>query len=204
MSAPSAWLHGRRALVAGDGVALNEVARALEAAGAHVRRSVAPPGDEQAIAVEMERIEAEGPCDLLVHGGATQRKASSEQIDLPAWRAGVSADIDSRFLHSAEFARRSIAAGRGGSILFLLPALQPRQGGAASATIGGALGNLVKTLAVEWARDGIRVNAIASRACEAGGPSDDAVRQSLGHLAAYVLSDYGAYISGTVMGLDET
>ena len=62
----------------------------------------------------------------------------------------------------------------------------------------------MKTLAVEWARDGIRVNAIASRACEPGGLGDPAVRVSLGHLAAYLASDYAAYVSGMVMGIDET
>ena len=63
--------------------------------------------------------------------------------------------------------------------------------------------NLVKSLAVEWARDGIRINAIASRACEVPPESDPELTQSLGNLAAYLLSDYAAYVSGTVMGVDE-
>lgn len=202
MSAHPAWLEGRRALIAGEGEALAEVACALRAAGAETLCSAAA-GEEHAIAAELDRIEAEGPCDLLVHGGTMRKLELSEQIDLRAWRDSVSEDIDSRFLHSAEFARRCIASGRAGSILFLLPSPQPQAGGTANATIGGALDNLVKTLAVEWAHDGIRVNGIASRACEPGGLADDAARRSLGHLSAYILSDYGAYISGIVMGINE-
>ena len=64
--------------------------------------------------------------------------------------------------------------------------------GADHAAAAGALGNLTKTLGVEWARDGIRVNSILTR--DAG--------STLGNLAAYLVSDYAAYVTGAVMGID--
>ena len=63
--------------------------------------------------------------------------------------------------------------------------------GSDHAAAAGALGNLTKTLGVEWARDGIRVNAIQT--------GEDG--ETLGNLAAYLVSDYAAYVTGAVMGI---
>lgn len=200
MTAPGNWLSGRRALLAGTGEALALVGDALATAGAETAVSAISPGADAGIAAEFD---ASGRFDILVHGGAARSDADPLAMDLGRWRAEVSADLDLRFLQSVEFARRCIADGRAGAVLFLLPSPVPRAGHAAHATVIGAMDNLVKSLAVEWARDGIRTNAIASRACEPGGLTDAAVRASLGHLAAYLCSDYAAYISGMVMGIDE-
>ena len=201
----SGWLAGARLLQCGEGGTVRQVAESLAAAGASIYRSAIGPGGEGAIAQDFDMAEAAlgGGIDLLLHGGSSFASRRAEATDLVAWRAGVSADIDRRFLQSAEFARRCIAGGRHGSILFLMPGLVRTAGRLEQATAHGALENLVKSLAVEWARDGIRINAIASRACEAVPGSDPALANSLGNLAAYLLSDYAAYVSGTIMGVDE-
>ena len=180
------------------------VAGALENAGAQTHMSAACPDDDSLIGREFDALEAAGGADILLHSGVAGSAAPSHSIDLEAWRLHVSADIDLRFMQSAEFARRCIAAGRAGAILFLMPSPAPRAGRVGDATIIGAMDNLVKSLSVEWARDGIRVNAIASFACEDGARRTPEIGESLGNLAAYLLSDYGAYISGMVMGVDET
>jgi NAD(P)-dependent dehydrogenase (short-subunit alcohol dehydrogenase family) len=201
----SGWLAGARLLQCGEGDTVRAMAEMLAAAGARVYRSAVAPGQESAITQYFDAAEAAlgGGIDLLLHGGSSFAVAHAEATDLAAWRACVSADIDRRFLQSAEFVRRCIAGRRYGSILFLLPALTPAVGRFAQATAYGAVENLVKSLAVEWARDGIRINAIASRACEQSPDSDPELARSLGNLAAYLLSDYAAYVSGTVMGVDE-
>ena len=69
---------------------------------------------------------------------------------------------------------------------------RPSSGGACNrCTAGGGLGNLTKTLGVEWARDGIRVNTVQTT-----GHSE-----TLGNLVAYLASDYAAYVTGAVMGV---
>ena len=99
-------------------------------------------------------------------------------------------NFDRRFLGAKDFAGQCRARGTGGAILFVGA---PEQAlGADQAAAAGALGNLTKTLGVEWARDGIRVNSVLTR--DAGA--------TLGNLAAYLVSDYAAYVTGAVMGID--
>jgi NAD(P)-dependent dehydrogenase (short-subunit alcohol dehydrogenase family) len=205
IDATAHWLAGRRGIVAGEGDAADVVAAALTEAGAAIERLPAPSTDAPDIAQAFESIGAKlgGAVDLLVHAGVTMPAVSAETIDLDGWRASLSADIDGRFLFAAEFTRRLLAAEAGGTILYLMPSTDAGAGRSASAAADGALANLVKSLAVEWGRDGIRVNAIRSRACEPGGLADPAVKSSLGHLAAYLSSGYGAYITGCLMGVDE-
>jgi NAD(P)-dependent dehydrogenase (short-subunit alcohol dehydrogenase family) len=201
MSKAMPWLKGRRALVVGVGAAAAAVADALTAHGADVATGPAAI-DEHAVAASLAEAQArlKGPVDLLVHAGVMQLGQSALDTGMGDWRARVSADLDSRFLTIAEFARQRIAAQAPGSVLLLMPPLASL--GAYAGTTAGTLDNLVKSLAVEWARDGIRVNAIASRHVVLGG-SDAIALQSLGQLAAYMLSDYGAYITGTTTGIDE-
>jgi NAD(P)-dependent dehydrogenase (short-subunit alcohol dehydrogenase family) len=184
-----AWLAGRRALVVGGG----GVAESLCRYGAIVAGGDPGAVDTPAIADAFAWAEArlEGGIDILVHGGTQAGRAAPETVGLEDWRASFSADIDGRFLYAAEFVRRRLAAGQPGAILLLMPDPTPGPGRAAALTAHGALDNLVKSLAVEWARDGIRVNAIAASAAP-------------GDLAAYLVSDYAAYVTGCVMSVDET
>lgn len=190
IGAMPAWLAGRRALVVG---ASAEIAESLSRYGAVVAGGDPGAVDAPAIADAFALAEArvEGGIDILVHGGAKAAQVAPETVTLENWRASFSADIDGRFLYAAEFARRRLAAKLPGAILLLMPDPAIRVGRAAAITAHGALDNLVKSLAVEWARDGIRVNAIAASAAQ-------------GHLAAYLVSDYAAYVTGCVMGVDET
>ena len=64
--------------------------------------------------------------------------------------------------------------------------------GSDHAAAAGALGNLTKTLGVEWARDGIRVNAIQT--------GEDG--ETLGNLAAYLVSPQACYINGEMVAID--
>jgi NAD(P)-dependent dehydrogenase (short-subunit alcohol dehydrogenase family) len=203
VSATSVWLTGKRGLVAGSGAILVEVAAALRQSGATVVDGPRVAGDDFEGALANAETVLGGPVDLLVHGGAAIDARASEATSLEQWRAGVSADLDTRFLQTAAFARRCIAARRPGSILYLLPSRMISAGRVGQATSLGALCNLIKSLAVEWARDGIRINGIASQACEDPASVEPMVRASLGNLSAYVLSDYAAYVSGMVTGISE-
>ncbi|CAM8672627.1 SDR family oxidoreductase [Sphingobium sp.] len=198
-------LNGRHAMVAGVGDAADHVATALAALGARITRITPPSVDADIIAAAFADAQSQQgqPVDLLVHGGAPLGVGDAETVSLDVWRKGFSADIDGRFLYASAFARRRIAAHDRGAILFLLPSPRITGGRTAQLSAHGALDNLVKSLAVEWGRDGIRTNAIASHVVDGFAQATEAARASLGHLAGYILSDHGAYISGMVMGIDE-
>ncbi len=132
---------------------------------------------------------AEGEADILVYVAAAASAKAAHEMSHAEWRDAMADGLDRRFLAIAEFAAGHRAAKTAGSVLFIGAPEQAH--GTAQAAAAGALGNLVKTLAVEWARDGIRVNAILT----------DDVSSSTGNLAAYLVSDYAAYVTGAVMGV---
>lgn len=160
------WLAGKRAhLVGGDSI----LAAAVGAAGGVIRDNVAD-------------------ADVLIHCADAGPDQAAHLLSHDAWRAAMDSGLDQRFHAAAAFAAACRDQGRSGSILFVGA---PEQGrGAAQAAVAGALGNLVKTLAVEWARDGMRVNALLTLAT---GPA-------FARFATYLVSDYAAYISGAVTG----
>lgn len=161
------WLSGKRVRIEGDSPA---IASALVAQGAAV-------GDFD-------------HCDIWVHIAPPPAIRLAHELTQSEWRASLDAGLDRRFLGAKDFAAQCRARGTGGAVLFVG---SPEQAlGADHAAAAGALGNLTKTLGVEWARDGIRVNSILTR--DAG--------STLGNLAAYLVSDYAAYVTGAVMGID--
>lgn len=165
----SGWLAGKRARIEGDAAAITA---AIEAAGAVLV------------------ADGEGDCDIWVHIAPHSEIKRAHEIGHSEWRASLDAGLDRRFLGAQKFAAECRARGQGGAVLFVGA---PEQAlGADHAAAAGALGNLTKTLGVEWARDGIRVNSILTRTSE----------ETLGHLAAYLVSDYAAYVTGAVMGID--
>jgi NAD(P)-dependent dehydrogenase (short-subunit alcohol dehydrogenase family) len=182
---------------------VSEMASALHRAGATLIEASAEAGDDADAALARTELALGGPVDLLIHAGVSMEMQTCQTISAQQWRAGASADLDGRFLQTAAFARRCIANGRGGSILYLMPSRAMAAGRVGQASCLGALCNLIKSLAVEWARDGIRINGIASRSCEDFKLAEPKVRASLVNLSAYLLSDYAAYISGMVSGISE-
>ena len=167
-----AWLAGRTARIVGESPA---IAAALGAQGA--------------------RLVDHGPSDILVHVVAPSVVKPAHELSHTEWRAALDAGLDQRFLLARDFAKARREAGKGGAVLYVGA---PEQAlGSDHAAAAGGLSNLTKTLGVEWARDGIRVNAILT--CETGLTLESG--ETLGNLAAYLVSDYAAYVTGAVMGI---
>ncbi|NBU84565.1 MAG: SDR family oxidoreductase, partial [Sphingomonadaceae bacterium] len=133
----------------------------------------------------------EGEADIFVHIAPATSHVPAHEQSHEDWRRTLDAGLDQRFLQASEFAKQCQARGQGGAILFV--GAPEQSAGVDQAAAAGGLGNLTKTLGVEWARDGIRVNSILTHR------NDDTV----GNLAAYLVSDYAAYVTGAVMGVDE-
>lgn len=160
------WLAGKTARLVGDSPA---IAAAFQAQGA--------------------RLVTDADCDVLVHVAAPPSAKPVHELSHDEWRAALDAGLDQRFVLARDFAAARRAVGKGGAVVYVGA---PEQAlGSDQAAAAGALVNLTKTLGVEWARDGIRVNAVLT--FDQG--------ETLGNLVAYLASDYAAYVTGAVMGV---
>lgn len=133
-----------------------------------------------------------GETDIYIHIASAPVHAPAHEQSHADWRRTLDAGLDQRFLQANDFARQCRDRGQGGVVLFV--GAPEQSSGVDQAAAAGALGNLTKTLGVEWARDGIRVNSILTHRAD----------ETVGNLAAYLVSDYAAYVTGAVMGVDES
>jgi peroxisomal 2,4-dienoyl-CoA reductase len=109
-----------------------------------------------------EVMERWGRLDLLVNNAAGNFYVSSESMSPNAWRSVIEIDLFGTFFCS-QAALPHMRASDGGSIINISMTLHYRgwpQMAHATAAKGG-IDALTRTLAVEWAPDGVRVNAIA-------------------------------------------
>ena len=142
----------------------------VEAAAADVR---AAGGKATAVAVDVrepERVAAMvaevmaslGRVDLLVNNAAGNFYAPSETLTANAWKSVVEIDLNGTFFCS-QAVLPAMRAGGGGSIVNISMTLHyrgwPLMAHATAAKAG--IDALTRTLALEWARDGVRVNAVA-------------------------------------------
>ena len=151
-------------------------------------------GDAPAIAAALTTNGAQlvdgGDVDIVVHVASPPSVKPAQELTHADWRTVLDAGLDQRFHGARALAESCRARGTIGAVIFVGA---PEQAlGADHAAAAGALGNMTKTLSVEWARDGIRVNAVLTHTCG----------NTLGNLVAYLASDYAAYVTGAVMGVD--
>jgi NAD(P)-dependent dehydrogenase (short-subunit alcohol dehydrogenase family) len=144
---------------------LHEVAQRICAGGGEalaVRCDVAREEDVDALA---ERARAAfGFVDVLVNNAGFTTVVPAEQQSLDDWRAHVDVMLTGSFLCAQRFGREMLAASKGSvinvaSMLGLVGSGQVRQ--AAYAAAKGGQVNLTRELAAQWARRGVRVNALA-------------------------------------------
>ena len=181
-------LDGRVALVTGASAGLGaSMAVALAEAGANVaahgnsrtpdktceliqgagRRSLAIRGDladktvpQRLIAQTLEEF---GQLDILINNAGTIRRAPAVEYTEEDWATVIEVNLSSVFRLSQLAGREMIANGRGGKIINIASLLS-FQGGItvpAYAASKGAVAQLTKALANEWAKHRINVNAIA-------------------------------------------
>ena len=150
------------------------VSRSLETTGSQVEKEVAARGrrftgyacdfaDRTALLAFLARVKSDFPViDILVNNaGAILRKPAAEHPD-DYWDEIIETNLNAQFLMSRELGKRMLERGSG-KIIFTA-SLLTFQGGITVpgyAASKGAIGQLTKALANEWAGQGVQVNAIA-------------------------------------------
>ena len=148
-----------------DGAAAERVAGEITEAGGQARAYTLDVADADAIVTTIDRVAGDfGRLDVLINNaGITQRLATPE-IALETWERIFAVNVTACFLCAREAGRHMLAAGRGRIVNMVSTmgmvggALYPNLSYHASK---GALVNMTRALGAEWARAGIRVNAIA-------------------------------------------
>ncbi|MCP1337712.1 SDR family oxidoreductase [Futiania mangrovi] len=170
-----AWLLGRlgaRVVMAGrDPEKLEGAAAAMRARGLAVRAHAVDIREPDAVQALFDGIAAEeGHIDMLVNSAGGQ--FPKEAIDIPAkgWNAVVNTNLNGTWHAMQAAARAWRDAERPGSIVNIVVVTTHGLYGVAHtvAARSGVVG-LSRTLAVEWAPLGIRVNCIAPGAIETPG-----------------------------------
>jgi NAD(P)-dependent dehydrogenase (short-subunit alcohol dehydrogenase family) len=239
---------GKRAFITGGGTGLGlEISRRLASLGAHVTiasRSAEHHSaflDEAAdqgwsaaahvldvrklgdIATLVKELREDGPVDMLINNAAGNFVCPAERLSEGAWRAVLGIVLDGTFYCSREFGKGMIEDG-GGSMLNIVAtyAWTGMPGVVHSASAKAGVLAMTRTLAVEWARHKIRVNAIAPGPFESEGAKgnlwpDDEVKQRMisgipagrfatasevADHAVWLLSSASDYVTGECFTMD--
>ena len=198
---------------------------AIEDIGGRCVTATCDVRDPEAVAAAFDEIEsAVGLPDVLVNNAAGNFPVAAEELSPNGWRAVTSIVLDGTFHCSREFARRHRAVATPGSILNVGAsyAWTGGPGFAHSASAKAGVDSLTRTLAVEWAPDGIRVNGIvpglmphrdevaAVRSVPGRGADEErrvpAMRtgapRELGWAATFLCSPWASYITGHTLVVD--
>jgi len=184
-------LHGKVALVTGGSSGLGiEFARGLAMAGADVavvarrlERLQAVVQQLAAFGVRAHAVQADlqeegqidaalqqvqevlGPIDILVNNAGVAPVSRAERHTLDKWQQALAVNLTAVFLCCQKVGRHMIERGQGGRIINISSVLG-EGANAVHNTVGyaatkGAVTNMTRQLAVEWAPYGITVNALA-------------------------------------------
>ena len=206
---------------------LDEAAAHLKAQGIEALPIVCDMGDLAAIPPMVDRvITALGPIDILVNNAGTSWGAPTIEHPLDGWNKVITLNVTAIFVVTQEVGRRCMVPRKSGKVINIAsiqgltgsyPEGMPTLAYNASK---GAVVNLTRTLANEWAPLGICVNAIApgffptkmtaaisarlgddataemAPMKKAGGPED------LKGVTALFASDACAFITGQTLAVD--
>jgi gluconate 5-dehydrogenase len=150
-------LKGRNA------TALAAAAAALEGEGATVRTASFDVTDHAAVKAAVDAIEADvGPIDILVNNAGMQHRGPLEDFPPEAFATLMQTNVTSVFNVGQAVARHMIARGQGRIVnIASVQSMLARPGIAPYTASKGAVSNLTKGMATDWAKYGLQINALA-------------------------------------------
>src|SRR5881394_3617052 len=163
-------LGARIAIASRDSTHLEDGCAALSEAGIDalaIQLDVRKP--EQVDEMVERTVKHFGSLDILVNNAAGNFICRAEELSPNGWNAVIGIVLNGTFYCSRAVGRYMIARKRGGSIVNVLAnyVWTGSPGTIHSAPAKAGVMSMTQTLAVEWARHGIRVNAVAPGPIEA-------------------------------------
>jgi NAD(P)-dependent dehydrogenase (short-subunit alcohol dehydrogenase family) len=166
-------LNGKTAIVTGGAKGIGAAtARMLERAGARVTVLDLQPAGGVAIDVTsgpavkdaFARVaEQAGGIDILVNNAGRVARRPAAELPVEDWQAVIDVNLTATFLCSRT--AQPYMRSRGGGAIVNVASIMGLSGGlfpnASYQAAKGGVVNLTRALALEWAADGIRVNAVA-------------------------------------------
>ncbi|OZF45764.1 SDR family NAD(P)-dependent oxidoreductase [Rhodococcus sp. 14-2470-1a] len=204
---------------------LTRVAKELDPSGSTGRTSViAGSVDTPGFAADaVRRIVADhGQLNVLINcAGISPSFTRSERVTDEGWQRVIKVNLDGAFFCAREAGAQMLAQETGSIVnITSVHAVTGFERIAAYAASKGGLDALTKTLAVEWARRGVRVNSLAPgyfRTDLSSGLLDSkwgetivaatpvgrlGVPSELGGAAVFLASDASSYVTGTTVNVD--
>lgn len=204
---------------------LDAAARALETDGIPGDRVLAAPCDirepEQIAAFVGQVLDRFGRVDVLVNNAGGQFPSPAADMTPKGWEAVVRNNLNGTFFMTREVARRAMIPARRGRVVNVTASVaRGFPGMAHTGAARAGVENLTRSLAVEWAALGIRVNAVApgnnirtSGTAQYGDELLELARRAtplkrtgtpeeVARLIVFLASDQNDFITGAVYGID--
>ncbi|MBY6122167.1 SDR family oxidoreductase [Mameliella alba] len=146
-----------------DAGKLTKAAESLRGTGATVHELAFDATDHDAVRKAIDGFEAaHGAIDILVNNAGMQYRTPLEDFPAEMFEKLLQTNVASVFHVGQACARHMIGRGRGKIInIASVQTALARPGIAPYTTTKGAVGNLTKGMATDWARHGLQCNAIA-------------------------------------------